>query len=57
MMNYEKAEAEVVYFTNRDVITTSGGGLDGGNCRTPGWERGNGCGKTSGDCEGQSWKQ
>lgn len=34
MMNYEKAEAEVVYFTNRDVITTSGG-LDGGNCRTP----------------------
>ncbi len=56
MMNYEKAEAEVVYFTNRDVITTSGGGLDGGNCRTPGWDRGNGCDRTSGDCVGQSWQ-
>lgn len=55
MRNYEKAEAEVVYFTNRDVITTSGG-IGGDVCRTPGWDRGNGCDRTSGDCVGQSWK-
>lgn len=37
-MNYEKASAEVVYFTNRDVITTSGGsGMDiGGSCTNHG---------------------
>ena len=56
MMNYEKAEAEVVYFTNRDVITTSGG-LDGGNCRTPGWKRGNACvDNHSSACPNKAWK-
>lgn len=56
MMNYEKAEAEVVYFTNRDVITTSGG-LDIGGCRNNGQDNGNGCKDNSGDCPGGSWKQ
>lgn len=35
-MNYEKATAEVVYFTNRDVITTSGD--IGGSCKNHGWK-------------------
>lgn len=59
MMNYEKATAEVVYFTNRDVITTSGGGgLDiGETCRTPGHDRGNGCTGVSGKCPTKNaWK-
>ncbi len=55
IMDYKKAAAEVIYFTNRDVITTSGGS-DIGGCRTPGWDRGNGCNGTSGDCPGQAWK-
>ena len=58
-MNYEKADAEVIYFTNRDVIATSGG--DGGGtegCRVPGWDRGNSCNNNrSGDCPGQMWKE
>lgn len=53
-MKYEKPVAEVIYFTNRDVITTSGG--DSGSCRVPGWDRGNGCTTTSGDCKGNAWK-
>lgn len=58
MMNYEKATAEVIYFTNRDVITTSGGGGQdiGGECRVPGWDRGNACPNTSGDCPNRAWK-
>ncbi len=47
---YHKAVADMVQFFNDDVIKTSG------DCRTPGWSRGNGCTTTSGDCSGQSWK-
>lgn len=53
-MDYEKATAEIILFSNRDVITTSGGITD--SCRTPGQDRGNGCGRVSGTCPGQSWK-
>mgnify|MGYP003097862101 CR=1 len=57
-MRYEKAEAEIIYFTNRDVITTSGSSGSGEtDCPVPGWSRGNGCKNTSGDCPGQHWKQ
>lgn len=53
-MQYEKTEAEIVYFTNRDVITASGGET---GCRVPGWDRGNGCNGVSGACPGQAWKE
>ncbi len=53
-MKYEKADAEVIYFTNRDVIAT-GGGTEG--CRVPGWDRGNCNNNRSGDCPGQMWKE
>lgn len=53
-MDYEKAAAEIIYFTNRDVITTSGD--SGSGCPTPGWDKGNGCSSTSGDCPGRMWK-
>lgn len=49
-MQYEKAEAEVVYFTNRDVITASGAET---GCRVHGWDMGNGCDRTSGKCPGK----
>ena len=59
-MDYKKAMAEAVYFTNRDVITTSGegSGLDiGGECRVPGWERGNACtNNNSSNCPNRTWK-
>lgn len=55
---YEKATAEVIYFTNKDIITASGGGggIIGGGCRTPGQDRGNGCNGVSGACPSRSWK-
>ena len=53
-MDYEKAAAEIIYFTNRDVITTSGG--SGGRCLKPGWDNGNGCNNNSGNCPGRMWK-
>lgn len=55
-MKYEKPVAEVIYFTNRDVITTSGG--DSGSCPVPGWDRGNNCsGNKSSDCPTKhAWK-
>lgn len=54
-MKYEKPVAEVIYFTNRDVITTSGG--ESGSCRVPGHDRGNNCpSDVSGACPGQAWK-
>lgn len=49
-MKYVKATVEIVYFTNRDVITTSD------SCRVPGHDRGNGCDNNSGDCPGGAWK-
>lgn len=54
-MKYEKANAEVIYFTNGDVIVTSGGTTE---CPTNGWDRGNNChGNKSGDCPTkQAWK-
>ena len=56
-MKYVKAVVEIVYFTNRDVITTSGmSGGAGGSCRVPGHDRGNGCAETSGNCPGSAWK-
>ena len=48
-MIYEKATAEVILFDNSDVVRTS--------CATPGWDRGHGCGNTSGSCPGQEWKE
>ena len=51
---YEKAVVEHVQFDNSDVITTSGE-IDTG-CKNRGHETGNGCGRTSGVCSGQSWK-
>lgn len=56
-MNYEKASAEVVYFTNRDVITTSGGGgMDiGGSCTNHGFRNQENCnpgGHTNKPCPG-----
>lgn len=55
---YQKATAEVIYFTNEDIITTSGagGGIIGGGCSKPGHDRGNGCSGVSGACPGQAWK-
>ena len=56
-MKYVKAVVEIVYFTNRDVITTSGmSGGAGGSCRVPGQDRGNGCENNSGNCPGSVWK-
>lgn len=58
-MKFEKAEAEVIYFTNRDVSTASGDG-DGGaaGCRVPGWDRGNSCANNrSSDCPSQAWME
>ena len=59
-MKYEKADAEVIYFTNRDVIATSGGegggGSGTGTCRVPGHNRGNGCTETSGMCPDNAWQ-
>ena len=54
-MKYEKANAEVIYFTNRDVIVTSGGITE---CDKPGWDKGNNChGNMSSDCPTkQAWK-
>lgn len=54
-MYYEKAEAEIIYFTNRDVITTSGE-TGGTGCRNNGQDNGNGCQGNSGACSGHSWK-
>lgn len=54
-MKYEKPVAEVIYFTNRDVITTSGGQI-GDGCKNRGQNAGNGCNGNSGNCPGQSWK-
>ena len=52
-----KVSVEIVYFSNRDVITTSGmSGGAGGSCRVPGHDRGNGCAGTSGNCPGSAWK-
>lgn len=48
-MTYKKAMAEIVLFDNSDVITTS--------CEKPGWDRGNNCQGTSGDCSNQTWKE
>ena len=50
-MLYQKAEAEVICFDNTDVITVSGG-----ECQTPGWERGNHCDNSSGRCPDKAWK-
>lgn len=52
-MLYQKAEAEVICFDNTDVITASGG-----ECRVPGWDRGNDCpGPQSANCPGKAWKE
>lgn len=52
-MLYQKAEAEVICFDNTDVITASGGG----ECRVPGWDRGNNCpGPQSANCPSRAWK-
>lgn len=51
---YQKAEAEVICFDNTDVITASGGD---GECRVPGWDRGNNCpGPQSANCPSRAWK-
>ena len=51
-MLYQKAEAEVICFDNTDVITASGG-----ECRVPGWDRGNACQQSqSSDCPNRAWK-
>lgn len=50
-MTYEKAEVKLILFDDSDVIMTSGG-----ECRVPGWERGNQCPDTSSDCHNQAWK-
>lgn len=41
--SYEKAMAKVVLFDNSDVITTSGGTDENGDCWTHGHEQGYGC--------------
>lgn len=49
--NYEKAKAEVIYFTNQDIITSSGG------CKNNGQDNGNGCSNNnSSACRDQAWK-
>ena len=54
-MKYEKADAEVIYFTNRDVIATSGS--ETGGCKNKGQDNGNGCTGVSGDCPTKhAWK-
>lgn len=53
---YEKAVVEHVQFDNSDVITTSGTTSGDRDCWANGHDKGNGCGRTSGVCPGQSWK-
>lgn len=48
-MTYKKATAEVILFDNSDVIRTS--------CERNGWDKGHGCGNTSGTCPTKhAWK-
>lgn len=48
-MIYEKATAEVILFDNSDVIRTS--------CEKGGFDKGNHCQETSGDCNTKhAWK-
>lgn len=54
-MRYEKAEAEIIYFTNRDVITTSGV-IEEPGCKNHGQNAGIGCNGNSGNCPNKSWK-
>lgn len=52
-MIYKKATAEVVLFDNTDILMQ----VSGGECKVPGWERGNACQKTqSSDCPNRAWK-
>lgn len=55
-MTYEKGIAEIIYFTNRDVITTSGAGEESG-CRNRGQNTGIGCSGNSGNCPSKAWKE
>lgn len=59
-MDYKKATAEIIYFSNKDVIATSGypdDDIGGTACEKPGWNKGNGCPNTSGSCPTKhAWK-